>query len=80
MGSVHKILLIRLRCTSRRGRVFLTVRVISKEALTAHKERVHGGHFGSDKSVYAVEDGCQISKLQLLKGTGEGQETHSSGH
>lgn len=40
------------------GGVFLTVRVISMEALTAHKERVHGGHFGSNKGVYTVEDGC----------------------
>lgn len=37
------------------------------EALTAHKERVHGGHFGSDKGVYAVEDGGQVGKLQFLE-------------
>lgn len=58
IGSVHKILLICHRCTWRWGRVFLTVHVISREALTAHKERVHGGHFGSDKRMYTVEDGC----------------------
>lgn len=38
--------------------VFLSVHVISREALTAHKERVHGGHFGSNKRMYTVEDGC----------------------
>lgn len=38
------------------------------EALTAHEERVHGGHFGSDKGVNAVEDGSQVSKLQFLEG------------
>lgn len=58
IGSVHKIPLICHGCTWRWGRVFLTVRVISREALTAHKERVHGGHFGSDKRMYTVEDGC----------------------
>lgn len=35
--------------------------------MTAHEERVHGGHFGSDKGVYAVEDGGQVGKLQFLE-------------
>lgn len=39
----------------------------SVEALSAHEERVHGGHFGSDKGVNAVEDGRQVSKLQFLE-------------
>ena len=74
IGSVHKILLIRHRCTWRWGGVFLTVHVcVSREAWTAHKQRVHGGHFGSNKRMYTVEDGCQVSKLQLLENTSQRQ-------
>lgn len=30
---------------------------VSREAVTAHKQRVHGGHFGSNKRMYTVKDG-----------------------
>lgn len=54
------------------------VHVASVEALTAHEERVHGGHFGSDKGVNAVEDGSQVSELQFLEGPAVGRERKHS--
>lgn len=45
-------------CRRWREALVLAVRVDSVEALSVHKERVHGGHFGSDKRVYTVKDGC----------------------
>lgn len=56
------------------------VHVASVEALTAREERVHGGHFGSDKRVNAVEDGGQVGKLQFLEGQAERGERGNTGY
>lgn len=45
--------------------------VLLRETLIVDEDGIHRGHFGSDEWVYAVKDGRQIRKLQLLFATGK---------
>lgn len=51
--------------------------VLLRETLIVDEDGIHRGHFGSDERVYAVKDGRQIRKLQLLFAAGK--ETRSEG-
>lgn len=45
--------------------------VLLRETLIVDENGIHRGHFGSDEWVYAVKDGRQIRKLQLLFAAGK---------